>query len=496
MIQPNRRHAHGMSRGGNAAGSGSSRHPRSEPLRQSHDSLRFDGSDQDTVFPYMRDLSRRRLLSRSEEVSLARDMAEARRHWLAESLASDYVMRQVVVELRRVMDHQRRIDRTLEVSAANSLAKQQLAAAVTLNVPTMEHLLATNRQDFLVAASRHAASRARRSAWQRIGRRRQKGVRLAQELCVRASLLRPSVEALSEIARGMPQLKSAIQQADEQGAVCEAATCRRQLHQLMRRTGESCCTLTGRVTRLKLWQARYDGAQQQLCEGNLRLVVSIAKRYAKRGVGFSDLIQEGNAGLLRATEKFDHRRGFKFSTYATWWIRQAITRAISDNSRMVRLPANYQPSLRKFETATAQLAQQLAKRPTLDEIAQHLEVSLRDVDRWQTFLRAPQSLDEPQGLDDCNLADILHDPAADNQADAAVRDALRARLTTAMRLLTQRERDVLRWRYGLVDGQSRSLAELGAVFSVSRERIRQIEKIALTKIRQSQHSRPLASFVD
>ncbi len=171
------------------------------------------------------------------------------------------------------------------------------------------------------------------------------------------------------------------------------------------------------MERIEFWQTRLDDAQQQLCEGNLRLVVSIAKRYTKRGVGFLDLIQEGNTGLLRAAEKFDYRRGFKFSTYATWWIRQAITRAIADKSRMVRLPANYQPNLRNFESATAQLTQQLAKRPSLEEIAQYLDVSLHDVDRLQAFLRAPQSLDEPKGLDDCNLSDILHDPTADNQAD-------------------------------------------------------------------------------
>ncbi len=495
MIQANAHHTTGVPVSGNAAGGGTPRHPHRRLHGLPSDLQRFDGADRETVFQYMHELSRLQLLSRDEEVSLARRIAEGRRHWLQTCLASDFVLQRVSVELRRVVAHERRLDRTLEVSLANLPAKRELARMIPLHLRTIAHLLAENRRDFLVAASRRTAASVRRRAWQRIGRRRRKGARLILELGVRANLLRPWVEELSGILHLMRQLKSAIP-ANEKAASRETDGLRRQLHQLMRRTHESCSTLARQISVLQAWQAHFDNAQRQLCEGNLRLVVSIAKRYTGRGVAFLDLIQEGNTGLLHAAEKFDYRRGFKFSTYATWWIRQAVTRALSDTSRLVRVPANYQPNLRSFESATAQLAQQLARCPTPDEIAQYLEVSLQDVDRLQAFTRPPQSLDEPKGLDDCNLSDILSDPAGDSQADTAVHHALRARLTSAMRSLTKRERDVLRWRYGLADGHSRSLAELGAVFSVSRERIRQIEQIALAKIRRGNHYRPLASFVE
>ncbi len=471
-------------------------HDATTPAKWNADSQRFDGADPEAVFQYMHELSRLPLLTRKQEISLARRIATYRRRWLRTSLVSDYILTRAVKELRCVVHRERRIDRTLEVSAADSPAKRQLSQMLTMNLATLEHLLVENRCDFFVAASRHADSAERGRAWRRLGRRRWKGARLVEELALRTQFLRPWIADLAAIARTMCQLKEHIELAQRRGAEQEAVAHRRRLHQLMRETGESCTTLTRRMRDLERWQTELDRAQQQLCEGNLRLVVSIAKRYTRHGVSFLDLIQEGNTGLLRAAEKFDHRRGFKFSTYATWWIRQAITRAISDKSRIVRLPANYQPRLRHFESATAELTQQLARRPSPDEIAQFLNVPLHELDRLQTFLRTPQSLDEPKGLDDCDLSDILHDPVGDQQTQTAVQDALRSRLRSAMRSLTKRERAVLRYRYGLQDGQSRSLAELGAVFAVSRERVRQIEQIALAKIRRGSHYRPLASFVD
>ena len=171
-------------------------------------------------------------------------------------------------------------------------------------------------------------------------------------------------------------------------------------------------------------------------------------------------------------------------------------RAISDKARIVRLPANYLPNLRSFENASAQLAQKLARRPSLDDVAQHLDLSLHDVHRLQAMVQPPLSLDEPKGMDNCNLSDIVMDPTAENQSSQVIRAALRKRLVRAMRSLTARERDVLRLRFGLQDGHSRSLAQLGEVFSVSRERIRQIEQTALAKIRRGSQAEPLSTFVE
>ncbi len=457
---------------------------------------RFDGSESEALFRYMGELARLPLLSRQEEITLAQRIDVARRRWSRAGLASDAVLEIAVAELSLVTVQKRRLDRTLEVAATDTVEKRRLLNVLTLNLKTLKELLASNRADFLVAAGRETARVDRQAAWRRIQRRRAKGARLVEELRVRPGLLRPWVAHIDAISVRMSELRSSIEVAKQQGDSDTVRSSRQQLHRLMQRTGESSRTLARRTQRVRNWQQEHDAAQQRLCEGNLRLVVSIAKRYLHRGVSFLDLIQEGNTGLIQAAEKFDYRRGFKFATYATWWIRQAITRTISDKSRSIRLPANYQPQVRVFETTSAVLMQDLAKSPSLDEIASHMDLSWDDVQRLKIAANPPRSLDELKGNDDCKLADVLLDFRVQDQVRTATLDALRDRLDQAMDTLTDREQDVLRLRYGLSDGQSRSLAELGEVFSVSRERIRQIEQGALTKIRRGDQAKPLASFVD
>jgi len=493
MIQAMKKGPAGRAAGGGTRSSGTSQRGGQSITR---DLKRYDGSDAESVQSYMRELSRLPLLDREEEIYLARRIEQARRHWDRLVLSNDFVLRQLVEELHLVAQQKRRLDRTFEVAAADATTKRRLGRMVVLHLKTMEHLLAENRSDFRVVTSHRADLPARRDGWRRMQRRRRKAARLAEELGFRPVLLRPWGEQLEALCRRMTQLRGALDRARKQGKQGEVRSLRSELRRLMVQTGESAHTLTWRMARVKRWEQQYREAQQALCEGNLRLVVSVAKRYLRRGMAFLDLIQEGNTGLIRAAEKFDHRRGFKFSTYATWWIRQAITRAIADKSRVVRLPSNYQPHLRGFEAASSELMQELGKRPSLDDIARHLDLSLRDAQRLNTVASPPRSLDEPKGLDDCNLADILFDSGAEDQVQVATHEALRARLRKAMRVLTDRERDVLRLRYGLSDGQSRSLADLGKVFSVSRERIRQIEQNALSKLREGDHADPLETFVD
>ncbi len=466
------------------------------PTAMMRGARRFDGADSETVLHYMQELSRLPLLSRQEEVALGRRITEAQHRWRRAALATDFVLAQAVAELRLVETRQRRLDRTLEVAAADTVEKRRLAQMLPLNLHTLDRLLAENAKDFRIAASQSSSSRQRQEAWTRMRRRRAKGARLVEELGLRAVLMRPWVDQYESMGARMRMLTTSIKNAQERDADDEVRRLRMQLHRLMQRTGESWRTLERRMVRIRRWQREHHHARQLLCEGNLRLVVSVAKRYVRRGMSFLDLVQEGNTGLIQAAEKFDYRRGFKFSTYATWWIRQAVTRAIAEKGRTVRLPANYQPQLRVFESASNELMHKLAKRPTVDEIADHMGLPLRDVHRLSTVALTPHSLDEPKGADDCNMADILFDPDTHDQVRRVTLDALRTRLRTAMGSLSQREQDVLRLRFGLSDGQSHSLAELGRVFSVSRERIRQIEQMALDKIRRGSEAKPLASFVD
>jgi len=457
-----------------------------------------DDQIDDPVRIYLMQMGEIPLLSQKKEIAVARRIERGRRKFRYCLLATDYVLQAAIRLLEDVRDNKLRLDRTIEVSVINLREKTRLLKVLGPNLETLHHLMLQNKRDFALAISRRRPMKERRAAWRRLLNRRVKAVRLVEEMGLRIQRLQPLLEKLKQISQRADDIRRQLATpCRDEADLARAAELRKELCYLMRTTQESPATLRRRLARIAALAKDYESAKRELSAGNLRLVVSIAKRYRNRGMSFLDLIQEGNTGLMRAVDKFECDRGYKFSTYATWWIRQAITRAIADHSRTIRVPIHMIESMARVRNAARSLIQQRGAEPTLEATAHAAGLSAEETECVLRMTRQPLSLDQPVGdHDDTYFGEFLEDHREDDPLQEISHSLLKARIAEVLEALDYREREILRLRYGLADGYAYTLEEVGKIFSVTRERVRQIENKAVRMLQHPTRAKKLASFVE
>ena len=451
----------------------------------------------DPIRLYLSQMCEIPLLNRDQEIALAKKIEITRRKFRRAVLGNDFALRQTVEVLRKVAAGILPFDRTIKVSLTERLTKEQVGARMPHNLKTLDTLMDDNRRDFQSIVRKSTTTSRKDQARMNYQRRRLKSLVLVEELSLRSRRVIPLMKQLEQFSQRMDYLQSRIAHLKvTTGSPSELNRCVAELRHLIMTTQESPRSLRTRVDDFKKNFKEYEAVKRQLSSGNLRLVVSIAKKYRNRGLSFLDLIQEGNTGLMRAVDKYEYRRGFKFSTYATWWIRQAITRAIADQARTIRIPVHMIDVLSRLRNIQKVLTQDLKREPSMYEIAEVAELTIEEVQRVLDIGRSPISLDRPVGEGEDNaFGEFIEDPSSDNPVRNASNGVLRDRIDSLLKTLTYREREIIRLRYGLTDGYSYTLEEVGRIFKVTRERVRQIEAKAVAKLQNPVRAKMLEGFL-
>jgi len=455
----------------------------------------------DPIRVYLTQMGEIPLLTREREISLARKIELARMSFRRKMLESDYCARNALDILQQVYDGALSFDRTMKISTAENLVRGVIKKRLPDNIQTVNKLLKVNRTLFkkLLQAESGDGDRGRdKSGLKRIHRNRRKIATLLEELSLRTSRIQPMKNKLHGIGQKMHQLERIITAGPNQDMTAEdIETVKQELAGLQELVMETPKQLDKRLRAIDRVFGQYEDTKRTLSSANLRLVVSIAKKYRNRGLSFLDIIQEGNTGLMRAVDKYEYRRGYKFSTYATWWIRQAITRAIADHARTIRIPVHMIETMSRLRTAGKILLQKLGREPTIEEIAETAEMTVEETRRVLKISKHPISLDRPIGeSEDSYFGDFVEDDEVDSPVASATQEMLKERIDSILKTLSYREREIIKLRYGIGDGYTYTLEEVGRIFKVTRERVRQVEAKAIRKLQHPVRSRRLEGFLD